>query len=144
MSDLIAQYIAHNNFGPLLGMNFKVNAPGEIEYSLFISKQHLATPFHAHGGCIAALADACMGVAALSLVQEHYKVVSTLEFKISFLQSVKEGENLIARSIVKKNGTSIIFMEANIYNDKKELIAHTTGTFKAYDAVKAGYKMNFK
>jgi uncharacterized protein (TIGR00369 family) len=141
MNDLIAQYITYNHFGTLLGMNFKVGAPGEVAYFLDISQRHLATPFLAHGGCISALADACMGVGALSLVQEHHKVVSTLEFKISFLQSAKEGENLIARSIVKKKGTTIIFMEANIYNDKEELIAHSTGTFKAYDAKRSGYQI---
>ncbi|NBU46227.1 MAG: PaaI family thioesterase [Flavobacteriales bacterium] len=143
MNDLITQYVTHNHFGSLLGMNFKIIAPGEAAYFLEISQRHLATPFHAHGGCISALADACMGVGALSLVQEHGKVVSTLEFKISFFQTVKESEFITGRSIVKKLGKTIIFMEANIYNRNEELIAHSTGTFKAYDANKAGFKFEF-
>ena len=139
MKDLIDEYVRFNHFGVLVGMDFKLIAPGEVFYQMQIETQHLATPKHAHGGCISALADACMGVAALSLVASKNQVVSTLELKVSYFQAVAAKDKLTAHSQIKKAGNSIIFMEANISNQHGDLVAHSTGTFKAYAADKAGY-----
>jgi len=139
MKDIVSQYIEKNQFGYFLGMDFHIISPGQVEYSLIIKDNHLATPLNVHGGCISALADACMGVGALTLVAERAQVVTTLEFKVSFLQPVYNGDKLVALSRVKKSGATILFMEAEITNKEGELVAHATGTFKAYDARKAGY-----
>lgn len=142
MSDLISQYIKFNHFGNFLGMEFEILSEGEIRYTLKITEKQLATPKHVHGGCISALADACLGVGALSAVASRGQVVSTLEFKISYFDSVENNQKLIAISRVKKLGKTIVFMEVDIRNEKKDVIAHATGTFKAYDAKKAGYTIN--
>ena len=84
--NLIDQYIANNQYGKLLGMNFSILEPGLVNYSLTINEHHLATPFTAHGGCIASLLDATMGVGALSLVSSKNQVVATVEMKINFLK----------------------------------------------------------
>ena len=68
---IIEQYIAHNNFGKILGMDFKIIEPGTVHYFMTIKEEHLATPKAAHGGVIAALMDGVLGVAALSNVVEQ-------------------------------------------------------------------------
>jgi len=137
--NLIDQYIANNKYGKLLGMNFSILEPGLVNYSLRINENHLATPFTAHGGCIASLLDATMGVGALSLVSSKNQVVATVEMKINFLKGAILNDQLIATSKVVKNGNKIIVMQAEIRNENKELLALASGTFMPYDAMKAGY-----
>ena len=137
--NLIDQYIANNKYGKLLGMNFSILEPGLVNYSLRINENHLATPFTAHGGCIASLLDATLGVGALSLVSSKNQVVATVEMKINFLKGAILNDQLIATSKVVKNGNKIIVMQAEIRNQKKELLALASGTFMPYDAMKAGY-----
>ena len=137
--NLIDQYIANNKYGKLLGMNFSILEPGLVNYSLRINENHLATPFTAHGGCIASLLDATMGVGALSLVSSKNQVVATVEMKINFLKGAVLNDQLLATSKVVKNGNKIIVMQAEIRNEKKELLALASGTFMPYDAMKAGY-----
>jgi uncharacterized protein (TIGR00369 family) len=138
-NQLINRYIELNHFGRLIGMEFEIAEPGKVIYTLQTNEDHLATPLAIHGGCTAALLDATMGVGALSLVCEKNKVVATLEMKVSFLKSVIVNEQLTAESIVVKKGRSLIFMEAEVYNQKKQLVAKSSGTFTVMDAEKSGY-----
>ena len=136
---LIEHYISNNYFGRLLGMNFTILEDGVVHYFLTISEEHLATPTSAHGGCIASLLDATMGVGALSLVAAKNQVVATVEMKINFLKGAVLNDQLLATSKVVKNGNKIIVMQAEIRNEKNELLALSSGTFMPYDAMKAGY-----
>ena len=138
-NSLILSYIQTNQFGKLLGMHFEINEPGKVIYKLSTNSSHLATPLAVHGGCTAALLDATMGVGALSLVCEKNKVVATLEMKVSFLKSVLSNDQLIAESIVVKKGRSLIFMEAEVFNQMKQLVAKSSGTFTILEAEKSGY-----
>lgn len=140
MGSLIEQYIEKNFFGKHLGMSFEISSPGHIIYTMKVAKKHLATPMHAHGGAISALIDACMGVGGLSLVAGNKQVVSTLECKISFLESAELDSELVAKSKVLKLGRKILYMEASVFSNDK-LIAKGSGTFKIYDAKRAGYEI---
>ncbi len=140
--DLIQAYIAHNHFGKLLGMSFDVIEPGIVHYSLEIQEKHLATPKHAHGGCLASLLDATLGVGALSLVADSQKVVATVELSMQFLAGVKQFDHLIAYSKCLKKGNKLIFMQAEVFNQDKVLVAHANATFVSVDAAVAGYDLN--
>ncbi|MDZ4665120.1 MAG: PaaI family thioesterase [Bacteroidota bacterium] len=141
MSTLIEKYIQHNNFGALLGMDFKIISEGEINYFITITKDHLATPSSAHGGVISALVDAALGVCALSAVYKENKVVSTVEYKINFLSPALLNDELVAHAKVLQKGKRILITECTIMcnNREQKLIAKAMGTFNAYDANKAGY-----
>ncbi len=136
---LIKAYIANNNFGNLLGASFLIKDYGVIEYHLNVSEKHLATPNAMHGGCIAALLDATIGVGALSLVCEKGMVVSTLEFKVSFLNACNLDDKLKCLSNPIKIGNRLIFMEAEIFNHSNVLIAKASATLNAFPKEKAGY-----
>lgn len=138
---LVQFYVESNNFGKLLGMDFEIKSPGEISYYMDITSEHLATPQAAHGGSISALMDATMGVCALSTVLKDHKVVSTIEFKISFLAPALKGDNLIGQAKLVKGGKRILFVEGEIRNQNNELVAFATGTFNAYPAEKAGFSI---
>lgn len=132
--DDIQSYMDKNRFGEWLGMSFEVLEPGIVAYRLEIQEKHLATPMHAHGGCIASLLDA-----TLSLVADKQKVVSTVDLSIQFLSGVKCKDQLISYSKCFKKGKKLIFMQADVLNQKKELVAHANGTFVCVEATAAGY-----
>ena len=136
---LILHYIEMNRFGRLLGMDFSIQSPGNVEYKLNVKEEHLATPVSAHGGVISALLDATLGVGALSAVCEEEKVVSTIEMKVSFLRPVLLGDVLLATSEIIKKGNRILFAEATIRNQKDQIVAKASGTLNAYPKEKAGY-----
>jgi uncharacterized protein (TIGR00369 family) len=138
---LIEKYIESNFFGKLVDMTFKVIADGEVDYYLTITKDLLATPNAAHGGVIAALSDAALGVAALSSVYKENKVVSTIEYKINFLAPAFLNDQLLAKGKVEQKGKRILIATCDIFcvNRDNKLISKSMGTFNAYDAAKAGY-----
>lgn len=138
IENIINKYIQSNHFGKLLGMNFEIYSPGSICYSMTIEERHIATPIAAHGGAIASLIDAALGVACLSAVFEDGKVVSTLELSIKYLKPAKLGAKITAKSDVISKGNRILVSEVKVYDDNL-LIAIGSGTFNAYPKEKAGY-----
>lgn len=142
MHAIIKQYFNSNEFSKLLGMQFNIIQPGEIVYELPVTNQHMATPNAAHGGLISALVDGALGVAGLSLVCHQNKVVSTIEYKLNFLNPVKLNTKLIAKAKVISAGKRILVIECEVYSMPENImVAKAIGTFNAYDAEKAGFSL---
>ncbi len=141
MHPLIEKYIASNNFGKHLGMQFEVIEPGKIGYHLKVQEQHLATPQAAHGGVISGLMDGMLGVAGLSAVCIDNNVVSTIEFKINYFNPALLNDDLVGIAEVIKQGKRILICEGTIRaaNRQDIIIAKAMGTFNVYPAEKAGY-----
>ncbi|HAA01206.1 MAG TPA: hypothetical protein DEP18_08185 [Flavobacteriales bacterium] len=137
MQQIIDEYIKANHFGRLLNMEFQIQEPGKIIYTLPSRKELLATETAMHGGALAAFMDAILGVAALSAVAGEGKRVATLELKISFLQAVPENDLLTGYGTVLKKGNRIVFSEGEIRNQNNEIIAKGSGTFTAYPIAKS-------
>jgi uncharacterized protein (TIGR00369 family) len=142
MNQLLELYNKTNNFGKLIGMTIEQIEPGHVTYKLNITDDLLATPTTAHGGALAAFMDAIIGVASLSLVAHENKVVSTVEFKINFLQPALYGERLKGIGKVLKKGKRIIVAEGKIFNQKNELLATSTGTLNAYPIERSDFNKN--
>lgn len=138
-NEIIQAYIQFNAFGELLGMDFHIEEKGKVTYEINIYKQHLATHKAAHGGVVAALLDACLGVAALSWVCEEKRVVSTVNLNLTFMAPVLEHDILIAKAKVIRGGQRIIFAEGEVWNQSNILVAKANGVFNAYPMEKAGY-----
>ncbi len=136
---LILAYGESNEFGKLLGMHFQIHDFGVVEYTLTVEKKHLATPTSAHGGLIASLLDATVGVAALSTVCMDGKVISTVEMNMTFLAPALENDQLKCISEVVKKGNRLIFMSAKILNQNGTQIAKCSAILNAYPKEKAGY-----
>lgn len=129
---IINKYIESNEFGRLLGIDFTIKKPGICEYSVLVNSKHAAIPKVAHGGFIAALMDATMGVGALSLVCDKMKVVSTIEIKTSFINPVLTNSMVTCKSFCIRKGNSILFMEAELTDSTNKLLAKGSGSFNAY------------
>jgi uncharacterized protein (TIGR00369 family) len=130
--EILKLYNEMNHFGRKLNMHFEVVRPGEVTYYLEITEDLLATKVAAHGGALSAFMDAVLGVAALSASGEEGKLVSTIEFKITYLHPAFLGDKLKGIGKVIKQGKRMIFSEGEVFNQKNELIVKGTGTFIAY------------
>ncbi len=138
---IIQQYIVWNRFGDLLGMDFEVEKKGHVIYKMQVKADHLATPFAAHGGSVAALIDAALGVACLTEVCEEMKVVSTVNLTISYLIPALREDVLTADARVIKSGRRILFVEGKVSNQKGELVAIASATMNAYPVSKISEKV---
>jgi len=137
MESPLVLYNKINNFGRLLDMKFEVSEPGRVIYSMPVTKDILATTSAAHGGALAAFMDAIIGVASLSAVAEEGKLVSTVEFKINYLNPALLNDQLRGLGKVIKKGKRIIITQGEIFNQKNELLATCTGTLNAYPIEKS-------
>ncbi len=133
---IIEQYRIWNKFGEKIGMDFEIPAPGEIIYKVTINENHLATPVTAHGGVIAALLDATLGVAGLSLVCEELKLVSTVSMTINFMKPLRLNDEIKAEGKVVRSGKKILFTEAKVFNQNDELVGTGTAILNAYPVEK--------
>lgn len=113
-------------------MKLTLVKPGEIIYEMEVLEKHLATVNTIHGGMIAALMDGVIGVAALSLVAQDKKLVSTVEFKLNYFKPAYLGDVLKGYGRVDNAGKRIISTSGEIYNQKGEMVAKAMGTFNAY------------
>lgn len=138
---IIQQYIVWNRFGELLGMDFEVEKKGHVLYKMTINSDHLATPFAAHGGSVAALIDAALGVACLTEVCEEMKVVSTVNLTVSYLNPALKGDVLVADAKVIKSGKRILFVEGKVTNQNGGVVAIASATMNAYPVSKISEKV---
>ena len=107
-------------------MGFEVEPGGVGEARVRLNcGSHLHNPMQrVHGGAIAALADAAMGIAfgRTLLDDEDF---STIEMKVNYLRPVKDGV-ITAEASVLERGLRIGFIECTIRNAKGKRVA--TGT----------------
>ncbi|MCT4582600.1 MAG: PaaI family thioesterase [Flavobacteriales bacterium] len=136
MNKIIEAYNKTNEFGRLFNMTYTIVKPGEVVYKLLVTQKLLATSKAMHGGALAGMMDAVVGVTALSVSSLKNKVVSTVEFKINYLKPVFEGDELRGVGEVISEGNRIIVCKGEIFNQNQELVAIATATLNAYPANK--------
>jgi len=137
LKKLLDIYNKVNLFGNENGMKLTIIEPGSISYEMKVLPKHLATPTTIHGGMVAAMMDGVIGVAGLSAVAQEGKLVSTVEFKISYYNPALVGDILTGKGIVEKKGSRIIYASGEIYNQNNKIIAKALGTLNAYPIEKS-------
>lgn len=138
--ELLQRYDSSNHFGKLIGMQITAFSPGHVEYTMTMKQEHMATPRAVHGGVIAALMDAVLGVTALSAVYMDNKVVSTVEYKTHFLSPAFLHDELKGTAKIEQQGNRLLIVSGEIVCTSRNVtIAKAIGTFNAYPAEKAGY-----
>lgn len=80
-----------------------------------------------HGGIMADIADAAMGIAIATTVSPD-EDFTTMEMKISFFRPHIKGL-LRAEGTVAKRGRRVAFTEAVLANEKKQVVAKANGTW---------------
>jgi len=142
LAALVAIYNKINQYGHVNGMELVVQAPGEVTYTMTVRNEHLSSPNTCHGGVVAGLMDAALGAAALTLAMPVGELVSTVEFKMNYLQPVYLHDVLVARGWVEHAGKTLIVSSATIAcpNRDNAVVARALGTFNRYPASKRDFE----
>ena len=105
-----------------LGVLLRHVAPGEVDLELPFNEAFGQQDGFLHAGIITTVVDSACGMAALTLMPPHARVL-TVEYKVNFMRPAV-GEKMVCRGRVKKPGKTIPVTEG-------EVIAHHDGREKS-------------
>ena len=111
----------------LLGFNIKSVQLGEAVIEFTMTEDHTNTMGTLHGGVFCTIADTAMGVAFFTMLEKG-ETLTTLELKINYLKPVWNGKLLAIGKVVKK-GKLTGFVECDIVDEKKQLVARASSTY---------------
>jgi len=110
----------------LLGFRLAAVEDGRARVEL-TADERLANPMGTlHGGVMCDIADAAMGIAYASTLEEG-ESFTTLELKINFLRPVWRA-SLVAEGSVVQRGRTVGLAECSITDEKGRLVAKATST----------------
>lgn len=130
-------YRETSHFDRFLGMTLSVLSPGEIEYRLTIGDQHLSPTGASHGGVMAAMMDAVLGVTALSWAIPRDQLCATVEFKLNYFAPAHRDDCLVGRGQLDFTGSRLVVSSGKIINlETGQAVASGMGTFNLYPIAK--------
>ena len=107
-------------------MEFERAEDGETVMTLLVEERHSNPMGTVHGGILCDLADAAMGMAYYTTLEQG-ESFTTLELKINFLRPFWTGR-LTARGRVVSRGRTVGMTECEIDDEQGRLIAKATST----------------
>jgi uncharacterized protein (TIGR00369 family) len=110
----------------LLGARLTSIEPGRSRIELTADDRHANSMGTLHGGVLCDIADAAMGMAYASTLEDG-ESFTTLELKINFLRPVWRSR-LVADGIVVHRGRTVGLTECSITDEKGRLVARATST----------------
>ena len=110
----------------LIGLHPISVEPGVAVFEMQAGPQHANPMGTLHGGVLCDLADAAMGVAHASMLEDG-ETFTTLELKINFLKPVWSGR-LVATGRVVKRGRTVGLVECDVRDDQGHLVARASST----------------
>jgi uncharacterized protein (TIGR00369 family) len=110
----------------LIGFRLTSVRHGEAVVELEASETHTNPMGTLHGGVLCDIADAAMGIAYASTLEED-ESFTTLELKINFLRPVWK-EKLRAVGKVVKRGKVVGMVECDVTNSEGALVARASST----------------
>lgn len=105
----------------LIGLEVQPGEPGMADVYLNVDERMHNPMQFVHGGVIALLADAAMGIAFGRTLDDDHGF-ATIEMKTSFLRPLRNGR-LLARAKLVGRGLRIGFVEVQITDQNQKLIA---------------------
>ncbi len=121
----IREMYNHDFFMNGFGINIDDIKCGSVVVSINIDPaKHFNHRGICHGGVLTALADAVTCVTGASVGA----AVSTLNFNMNFIKSVRNAGILYVKSKIRHHGHLTITIEAEMYDDKHTLIATILAT----------------
>jgi uncharacterized protein (TIGR00369 family) len=111
----------------LIGFTIVTVEPGRVTCRMETRVEKHANPMGTvHGGILCDIADAAMGMAHASLLQDD-ESFTTLELKMDFLRPVWNA-TLTAVGEVVKAGTTVSLVECTITDERDRMIARASST----------------
>jgi len=127
----LTQAIARGDVPPppiarLIGFHIDSVKPGEAIIKFEATEAHANPMGTLHGGVLCDIADAAMGIAYSSNLEEG-ESFTTLELKINFLKPIWKAR-LLATGRVIKQGRTVGLVECDVTDEQGSLVARATST----------------
>ena len=110
----------------LIGFTIGSIERGRVVREMEAGPQHTSPLGTVHGGILCDLADAAMGMAYATSLDDN-ETFTTLELKINFLKPVWSGR-LTATGYVVKSGRTVGLVDCDVYDEKQSLVARASST----------------
>lgn len=111
----------------LLGLEVLQAEGGRSRLQMQVDDRHLRDSQIVHGGVLASLLDAAVGVAARSVVASGPDLV-TIQLNLNFVRATGPGETLVVTGEVQHAGRTTIVARGEIRTAAGKLVATGTGT----------------
>ena len=112
----------------LIGYKFAAVEFGDVLVELEMNEHHAGFFGLVHGGIICTIADAAMGFAHVSTLNEG-EIGVTMEFKMNFFKAPSKGK-LRAKGKVIQRSRKASYVECEVLDDEDELIAKANSTIR--------------
>ena len=112
--------------GQLMGFSLVSAKAGEAVVELTADKRHSNPMGTLHGGVLCDIADAAMGIAYASLLDDE-ESFTTLELKINFIKPVWNAHLRAIGKVIRK-GNTVGLVECSILNEHDKLVARASST----------------
>ena len=125
--------------GPRAGWRETIGAriasadPGVVVVELDVHAGHRHEGGVVQGGIITQIADAAMGMSVMTLQEDHMSN-TTIELKINFIRAVVEGRLRAVGRVIEIRNT-LLFSEADVFDEAGKLVAHASSTLLAIERV---------
>jgi len=110
----------------LIGFRLTEVEPGHAVIEFEASERHANPMGTLHGGVLCDIADAAMGTAYASTLEEG-ETYTTLELKINFLKPVRNAMLWAVGKVVRR-GKTIGLVECDVTDEKQSLVARASST----------------
>ena len=110
----------------LVGFELVAVGPGSAVFEMEAGPQHANPMGTVHGGILCDLADAAMGIAYASTLEEG-ESFTTLELKINFLKPVWKAR-LRAEARLVRRGRTVGMVECDVVDEGGSLVARASST----------------
>lgn len=110
----------------LVGFTMTAFGDGEATFEMEAGTRHHNPMGTVHGGTFCDIADAAMGMAFASTLEDD-ESFTTLELKINYLRPVFE-DRLVAEGRVVERGRTVGLAECDVRDGEGRLVAHAVST----------------
>src|SRR4051795_2333036 len=131
-TDDLAALVERSPFYRWSGMRVEAVETGSITVSLDLGEHHANLQGFAHGGILATLADAAMGLSVRSALEPGRRHV-TIELGVHYLRAVRTGTITAAGRAVRV-GREVAYAEAAITDARGTDLARASGTYSVTSA----------
>jgi len=115
-----------------LGMEITEFSEGSCVVELTVARKHLNMGGVAHGGVHATLLDTAMGGTLVSTISKE-EWCATAQLDISYLNSVNEGDHVVATAEVVRRGRNLAHVEGRLVTGGGNLVATAKGTWAIWE-----------
>lgn len=110
----------------LIGFALTAIEPGQAVIEFEATERHANPMGTLHGGILCDIADAAMGMAYASTLEEG-ETFATLELKINFLKPVRNARLWAVGNVVKQ-GRTVGLVECDVTDETQSLVARASST----------------